>query len=177
MSKSCSSPVAGSFFVANLRKDFVRHFAHRNAELEAGCFRAAPPPVDVPVGADDLHRGLGGKIEQDGSFSAIELLWKSRNRLGIESHAVGRPLHAHIKRFLLHDICNAKIQKKHSRGCRIQVECGAISFGCSYRVFGDKEGFNHTAAILAGAGIEHALAVHGIDTSTCPDQLLNDAAQ
>src|SRR5450756_2692052 len=70
----------------SFREDFLRDFAQRDVEFEHGRFRAAAPPGHFPMSADKLDLWPRRQIEQQRNFLAIELLRKSRNRLGIPRH-------------------------------------------------------------------------------------------
>src|SRR5713101_5175870 len=66
-----------------LRENLLRHFPQRDAELEHGRYRPAPPPAHLPMSADKLDLRPRRQIEQQRNFLAIKLLRKSHDRLGI----------------------------------------------------------------------------------------------
>ena len=131
------------------REDLLRDFPQRDVEFEHRRFRPAAPPAHLPMRADKLDLWPRRQVEQQRNFLAIELLRKSRDRLGIPRRTIRRPVDADIERFLLDDVGNGERQQKNPALRPTHVERRPVSFGVDQGFFGNEKGFHHDGEILA----------------------------
>lgn len=138
---------------AGLLQNVERNFLQPQLKFKHRLFASPAPSIDLPVRAHKFRLVHSAKVEQQGLFTAIELLRKADNRLGSPCRSVGRPIDADIKRFLFDHVRNFEAQQKDATLRARNIQGGSVALAVNDSFFTNQKSINHRPKILSEPGL------------------------